>query len=167
MIALIRKNFGRFYALLNNAVIASLNHIAITLMEFAEKIFLTNVFGFFLLLREFFKLMISCKPCRIINSTRIANPLKQEGEAVYASSKSAVRLLTNIAVKELVHYSINVNAVGSSSVSTDLIKKVPKPKIDCLLRRQAIKRMGTFEDFKNAVSLFLRPQSHFIINQIL
>ena len=167
MITLISKIFGRFYALLNNAVIASLNHIATTLMESAEKIFQTNVFRFFLLLREVSKLMISCKRCGIINSTRIANPLNQEGEVVYASSKSAVQSFTNIAAKELLNYSIIVKAVGSSYVSTDLIKKVPKPRIDSLLRRKAIKQQGTFENFKNAVSFFLRPQSNFIINQIL
>ena len=167
MIASLCKDFGRIDALLNNAGTASMNHIIITPKESFEHIFQTNVFGPFLLLREVFRLMISRKHGRIINFTSIANPLNQKGVATYALSKVAVESLTQIADKELGYHNITENAIGSTPVQTDLIKKVPKSKMASLLRRQAIKRLGTFEDIKNAVSSFIRPQSHFITSQIL
>ena len=167
MIASLRKDFGHIDALLNNAGIESMNHITITPKESLKNIFQTNVFGSFLLLREVFSLMISQKHCRIINFSSITNPLNQKGVATYASSKVAVESLTQIATKELGYYNITVNAIGPAPVQTNLIKKAPKFKIDSLLGRQAIKRLGTFEDIKNAVSFFLRPQSHFITSQIL
>ena len=47
---------------------------------------------------------------RIVNMATVATPLKLEGEAVYAASKSAVVSLTQILAKELasflLHYSM-------------------------------------------------------------
>lgn len=51
------KNFSRIDVLLNNAGIASMNHILTTPYKSVNNIFNTNVFGTFLFTREVAKVM--------------------------------------------------------------------------------------------------------------
>ena len=107
------------------------------------------------------------KSGRIVNFTTIATPLSLEGEAIYASSKSAIENLTQTISKELATFNITVNAIGPTPIETDLIKAVPKDKIEDLLNKQTIKRFGTFEDIKNVINFFIDKKSDFITGQII
>jgi 3-oxoacyl-[acyl-carrier protein] reductase len=60
-----------------------------------------------------------------------------------------------------------VNAVGPTPVPTDLIRSVPRSKMEALLRRQAIPRFGEMRDVANVIDFFLRPESDFVTGQIL
>jgi 3-oxoacyl-[acyl-carrier protein] reductase len=44
---------------------------------------------------------------------------------------------------------------------------VPQDKIAALVARQAIKRLGAFEDVANVVDFFLSRQSGFVTGQVL
>ena len=90
-----------------------------------------------------------------------------EGESVYAASKAAVETLTEILAKEFSTYNITVNAIGPTPIYTDLIKNVPKEKIDALLNMQTIKRYGKFEDISNVTDFFLSDKSNFITGQVI
>ncbi|MBX7491516.1 SDR family NAD(P)-dependent oxidoreductase [Helicobacter turcicus] len=177
MIRKLKKEFGKIDVLLNNAGIASMNHILTTPFSTMQNIFSTNVFGSFLFLREVAKVMVwdckkhkDCKitmPYRIVNFATIATPLRLEGEAIYAASKAALVNLTQVAAKELSEFGITLNAVGPTPVPTDLIKNVPKAKMDSLLNQQAIKRFGNFEDVLNVIEFFLDEKSNFITGQVV
>lgn len=163
----LKKQFGQVDALLNNAGIASMNHALLTPGSTVNRILQTNVVGTFLFCREMAKLMRSTKAGRIINFTTVAHPLNLEGEAIYAASKAAVESLTRILARELAELQITVNAVGPTPIDTDLIRGVPSEKMDALLQRQAIRRMGEVKDVINAVDFFIRPESDFITGQVI
>jgi len=167
MISDVRKRFKKVDVLLNNAGIASMNHILMTPYKTAQRIFNTNMLGTFLFLREVSKVMIKHKFGRIINFTTVANPLRLEGEAVYAASKAAVVTFTQIAAKELADFGITVNAIGPTPVPTDLIKGISKEKIDALLQKQAIKRLGELKDIINIIDFFIDMKSGFITGQVV
>lgn len=167
MIRSVKKEFGKIDVLLNNAGIASMNHFLTTSYETVKNIFSTNFFGTFLFSREVSKVMMKQKFGRIVNFTTIAAPLSLEGEAIYASSKSAIENLTQTISKELAAFNITVNAIGPTPIETDLIKAVPKDKIEELLNKQTIKRFGTFEDIKNVINFFIDKKSDFITGQII
>ena len=163
----IRKDYGRLDILINNAGIASMNHILLTSKQTAEDIMNTNFIGTFLFCREAAKLMQKNKFGRIINFSTVAVPLNLEGEAVYAASKSAIVTLTKVLAKELAEWGITVNAVGPTPIKTDLIKSVPKEKIDKLLYSQAIHRFGEFKDISNVIDFLIKSESDFITGQII
>ena len=167
MIRSVKKEFGKIDVLLNNAGIASMNHFLTTSYETVKNIFSTNFFGTFLFSREVSKVMMKQKSGRIVNFTTIATPLSLEGEAIYASSKSAIENLTQTISKELATFNITVNAIGPTPIETDLIKAVPKDKIEDLLNKQTIKKFGTFEDIKNVINFFIDKKSDFITGQII
>ena len=167
MFSQIRKNYGRLDILINNAGIASMNHILITPINTVNKILNTNVVGTFLFCREAAKIMKKNLNGRIINFATVATPLKLEGEAIYASSKAAVESLTQVIARELSDFGITINAIGPTPVKTDLIRSVPKEKMDALISMQVIKRYGEFIDISNVIDFFIKPESNFITGQII
>jgi 3-oxoacyl-[acyl-carrier protein] reductase len=163
----IKASHGKVEALLNNAGIASMNHALLTPASTVNRILQTNVVGTFLFCREMAKLMRRTENGRIINFTTVAHPLNLEGEAIYAASKAAVESLTRILARELAELNITVNAIGPTPIETDLIRGVPQEKMDALLARQALNRMGEVRDVINAVDFYLREESDFITGQVL
>jgi 3-oxoacyl-[acyl-carrier protein] reductase len=163
----IRKTYGRLDHLINNAGVASMNHSLLTPISMVHNVLNTNVVGTFLFSREAAKLMRNKGYGRIVNFTTVAVPLKLAGEAAYVASKAAVLSLTEVLAREFAEFGITVNAVGPVPVETDLIRSVPKDKIDRLLARQAIPRLGAFEDVANVIDFYLRKESGFVTGQNL
>ncbi len=93
--------------------------------------------------------------------------MKWDGEAAYAASKAAVENLTQIAAREVAEYGITVNALGSTPVWTDMINRVPQEKLDTLLERQAIKRLGKMQDVSHLCDFLIDEQSDFITGQVI
>jgi 3-oxoacyl-[acyl-carrier protein] reductase len=165
MVREIRSRSRRLDVLVNNAGIASMNALLLTPLDTARSILDTNVLGTFLFCREAAKLMQRRKCGRIVNFTTVADPLKLEGEAIYAASKAAVAKLTEILARELASYDITVNAVGPTPIRTELIRAVPDDKLQRLLDRQAIHRCAEFEDVANVIDFFIRPESAMVTGQ--
>lgn len=163
----IRKELGRLDHLVNNAGVASMNHSLLTPVGTVEKLLAINATASFLFAREAAKIMKGARFGRIVNFTTVAVPLKLEGEAAYVASKAAVEAFTQVLARELSEFGITVNALGPTPVETDLIRNVPEAKIESLIRRQAIPRMGTLDDVTNVVDFFLDRRSDFVTGQIL
>ena len=167
MVTDVAKRSGNIDALINNAGIATMNHILLTPLSTVERIFQTNVFGSFVFARECAKIMSRAKYGRIINFATVATALNLEGEAAYAASKAAVESFTRVMAREVAPFNITVNAVGPTPVFTDLIKNVPKAKMQALINTQAIRRYGEFRDVANVTDFFLNPASDFITGQVI
>lgn len=167
LFSFVRKECGRLDHLINNAGVASMNHSLLTPIETVESILATNTTATFLFSREAGKLMKGRGYGRIVNFTTVAVPLKLAGEAAYVASKAAVQGLTEVMAREFAPFGVTVNAIGPTPVETDLIRGVPSDKIERLLKRQAIPRMGTVDDVANVVDFFLRPESDFVTGQVL
>lgn len=163
----IRKKYGRLDVLINNAGIASMNHILLTPYKKAQDIISTNFMGTFLSCREAGKIMKKNGFGRIVNFTSVGTNLKLEGEAIYTASKAAVENLTEVLSREFANFGITVNAIGPTPVKTDLIRSVPKEKIDNITKRLAINRLGEFRDISNVIDFFISDKSDFITGQII
>jgi 3-oxoacyl-[acyl-carrier protein] reductase len=167
LFAHVRRSLGRLDVLINNAGIASMNHLLLTPGATMERIMRTNFLGTAIVCREGAKLMTRAKAGRIVNFSTVAVPMQLEGEAIYAASKSAIETFTKILAREVGALGITVNAVGPTLVETDLIGSIPRAKIDATLDRLAIKRLATFEDVTNVVEFFIRPESGHVTGQVI
>jgi 3-oxoacyl-[acyl-carrier protein] reductase len=167
MFAAIRKRYGHLDITINNVGIASMNHILLTPEPTAAKLIDTNLIGAFLVCRESAKIMKKHRYGRIVNFSTIAVPMQLEGEAIYAATKSAVTTFSKIIARELAEFGITCNVIGPTPIQTDLIKAVPKNKIDQILDQLSIKRFGQFEDVANVIDFFIKPESDNITGQVI
>jgi 3-oxoacyl-[acyl-carrier protein] reductase len=163
----VRQTFNRLDVTINNAGIASMNHALLTPVESVDRIMGVNFRGTFLVARESAKLMRKRKFGRIVNLTTIAVPMALAGEAIYAASKSAVESLTRVLSREFAEFGITVNAIGPTPIETDLIKNVRPDRIQDIINRLAIKRLGQPRDVSNVVEFLIRPESEYVTGQVI
>ena len=163
----ISRKHQRIDVVINNAAIATMNHVLLTPAATANRMFEVNVTGTMLVCRDAAKVMMRKKHGRIINFTTIVAPIALAGEAIYAASKSAVVTLTRILAFELGQWGITCNSFGATPILTDMIKGVPQAKVDAVVNTLAIKRLGTYEDCTNVCDFFIAPGSDNITGQVL
>lgn len=167
LLSSIQKRHGRLDILINNAGIASMNHSLLTPAATIGRIMSTNFQGTFLFCREAAKVMRRRRYGRIVNLSTVAVPLRLEGEAIYAASKNAVLTFSQILARELAEFGITCNVIGPTPIETDLIRNVPKDKIELIINQLAVKRLGRFEDVANVVDFFVKPESDYITGQVI
>ncbi|NTU77966.1 MAG: SDR family oxidoreductase [Chloroflexales bacterium] len=167
MVSTISRRYGRLDIVINNAAIASMNHVLLTPAASANRMLEVNVTGTMLVCRDAAKVMMRRRFGRIINFTTIVAPIALAGEAMYAASKSAVVTLTRILAFELGQWGITCNSFGATPIMTDMIRGVPQAKIDEVVGGLAIKRLGTYEDCANVCDFFIRPESDNITGQVI
>ena len=167
LLSSIRKRHGRLDVLINSAGVAVMNHALLTPGDTVSRILDTNVRGTFLVSREAAKVMRRGRFGRIVNLGSVAGPMGIEGEAVYAASKDAIVSLTRSLAGEFAQFGITCNVVAPTPIETDLIRGVPKEKIQAIVDRLAIRRLGRFEDVSNVVDFFVKPESDYITGQVV
>jgi 3-oxoacyl-[acyl-carrier protein] reductase len=163
----LKRQFKTLDVLINNAGVASMNAIALTPVDVARRVMETNFLAAFHFTREALRMMRGSAAGRIVNISTVAVPLRLEGEAVYAASKSALETFTRIAAREVAPFGITCNAIGPCPVKTKLTASVPARKIQAVIDAQAIKRWGETADVVNVVDFFLRPESGMVTGQVI
>ena len=167
MVSAVAKKHGRIDVVLNNAAVASMNHVLLTPAAASNRMLEVNVTGTMLFCRDAAKVMMRRRYGRIVNFTTIVAPIALAGEAIYAASKAAVVTFTRILAFELGQWGITCNSFGATPIMTDMIKGVPSDKVNAVVNNLAIKRLGTFEDCSNVCDFFISEKSDNITGQVL
>jgi 3-oxoacyl-[acyl-carrier protein] reductase len=163
----IRRQVGSLNVLINNAGVAAMNAVALMPAASVRTVVNTNFVGAVLLTHGAIRLFRRQTLGRIVNISSIAVPLRLEGEAVYAASKSALETFTRVLAKEIGPLGITCNAVGPCVLPTRLTRGVPAEKLRRLVSGQAVRREGTSADVANVIDFFLRQESDLITGQIV
>lgn len=154
MMATVEDQLGEIEILVNNAGIAPFEPFMQVTEETWDRTFNTNVKAIFLTSQLAAKRMIPKRYGKIINilstaSLMVTSPVIPH----YQASKAAGHMLTKGMAIELGKYNINVNAVGPSTVDTDMCTDfLADPEI----RRKEeeanpMKRLGTAKQIGDAV----------------
>jgi 3-oxoacyl-[acyl-carrier protein] reductase len=167
MMASVERKYGRLDYLINNAGVASMNHVLLTSFASALETIRANFLGTFLCCREGVKLMRRRRFGRIVNLSSVAVPMELEGEAVYAASKAAVECFTRVLAREVAPFGVTCNVVGPNPIRTDLLAGVPEEKLDALVRRQPIREFGRIEDITHVVDSFLADDGRLLTGQVV
>lgn len=113
------------------------------------------------------RLMIRNGGGSIINVSSMLGEYGQQGQSIYAASKSAVSGITRSLAQELACHQIRVNAIAPGIIDTQLINELSSEEKECTLNRIALQRLGEPDEVAN-VSLFLASQwSSYMTGQVI
>ncbi len=163
----IRGQAKHLDVLINNAGAASMTPAALQPPEASRKLVDLNLNSVLHVTHDAIRMLRRGRSARIVNFSTVAVPYRLEGEALYSATKAAIEQWTRVLAQELGPLGITCNAIGPSPIQTDLIRGVPKNKMDELLRRQAIPRFAQLDDVRHVVEFFLHPDSGFVTGQVV
>ena len=162
------RAYGRVDVLVNNAGIMPprLPQLADTDDKTFDSLFAVNVKGSFNTLREAAKRMQTGG--RIVNFSSSVIGLALPGYAIYAATKAAIEVMSNILAKELRGKGITVNAVAPGPTATALFLNGKPPEvIERLAKAAPLERLGTPEDIANAVAFLASADGAWVNGQTL
>lgn len=166
MIEQIEKTLGSIDILVNNAGIAPFEPFMSLTEESWDRTYETNVKSIFLTSQRAAKKMIEKRYGKIINITSTASLLVTSPVIPhYISSKAAASHLTKALAIELGKYNINVNAVGPSTVATDMCHDYLQDEaiLEKEIQANPMKRLGTEKQVADAV-VFLASDEAMQVN---
>lgn len=167
LFATLRTTVGRLDIVVNNAAVLTSQYALIMPAGAAQAMLNLNVLAPFLVSREAAKLMRKTKSGRIINISSMAVGLEPEGDSVYAASKAALTMLSNVMAKEFASFNVTCNTLGITAIETDMLRQLPRDKIDAVVARLPIPRYATSDDIINALDFFASERSSYVTAQTL
>lgn len=144
------EGFGRLDVLVNNAGIGIPPRTAVEeTLEDHRRTMAVNGDGVYLGMRAVTPVMTAQGSGSIVNISSIDGLVGVAGMMSYTASKFAVTGMTRVAALELGAHGIRVNSIHPGVIATPMVDHAPaetRAKLDRLLERQPIPRMGTPEE---------------------
>jgi 3-oxoacyl-[acyl-carrier protein] reductase len=163
----IGTQFPTIHIVVNNAGVLTSQYSMIMSSEKARAMVETNLLGTFHVSREAARLMRKTRYGRIINISSMAARLEPAGDSLYAACKVAVSTLANVMAREFSAFNVTCNTLGITALETDMLKQLPREKIDAIIRNLAIPRYATRDDVCHVIDFFASEKSSYITAQTL
>ena len=155
--------FGKLDILVNNAGIARGGLVAEVSEEDYNAVFDLNVKGVLFCLQEAALRMQDNG--RIVNVSSSTTLFPSSGGAVYAASKAAEKLFTEVLAKELGGKGITVNSVVPGPTSPGMFDNAPPEHQKMASASSPFNRLGQPEDIADVVSFLVSEESRWITGQ--
>ena len=161
----ISKYFKKVDILINNAAVLTSQYSMIMPPEKAQEMVDVNLLGTFFVSREVAKIMRKVKYGRIINIGSMASRLEPMGDSIYAACKAGIITLANIMAKEF--SGVTCNTLGITAFETDMLKQLPRDKIDKIIANLPVPRYAELDDIFNVIDFFASERSSYITAQTI
>lgn len=159
------KHFGAADILVNNAGVEHKSDFWDTEESEYDKVMAVNLRGPFFLTQAFVRrLRDAKKPGRIVNISSVHEDMVFPGFTTYCCSKGGMRMfMRNLAV-ELGPLGITVNNVAPGAIITPINKALldDKPKLNALLEKIPLGRLGTPEDVAGLVAFLASDDAAYV-----
>jgi 3-oxoacyl-[acyl-carrier protein] reductase len=162
----LRKEFGPFYGLINNAALGTSGVLAVMSVARIEELVRVNLLSPLVLTRCVVRSMLTEAGGRIVNIASILGINGYPGVAVYSATKAALIGFTRSLAREVGPSGINVNAVAPGFLDTSMTHDFPELR-EKVVRRAALRRLPALEDVAEAVDFLLGPKARNITGTVL
>lgn len=159
------KAFGGADILVNNAGMEKKSDFWATAEEDYDHVLGVNLKGPFFLTQAFVqRLRDAKKPGRVINISSVHEDMAFPGFATYCASKGGLRMLMRDLAVELGPLGITVNNVAPGAISTPINTALleDKPKLNALLKKIPLGRLGTVDDVAGLVAFLASDEAAYV-----
>ncbi len=159
------SRFGSADILVNNAGMEKRSDFWDTPEEDYDKVMAVNLRGPFFLTQAFVRrLRDSKKPGRIVNISSVHEDMAFPGFATYCCSKGGLRMLMRDLTVELGPLGITVNNVAPGAINTPINAALleDKPKLNALLAKIPLGRLGEPEDVAAMVAFLASDEASYV-----
>ena len=167
MIEDVANRYGRIDILVNNVGVMRDNLLMLMSDEDWDRVLRTNLTSIFYCCRAALRKMIPQRRGKIINIASVSGILGTAGQANYAASKGGLISFTKSLARELGQFNIQVNAVAPGLIETDWLAKVPREKVEAIIKQTAVGRIGRPEEVAHAVLFLASDGSDYITGQTI
>lgn len=163
----IKDEFGGIDILINNAGVLTSQRAMLLDPSAAKAMIDINLFGTFVVSRQAARLMRRRPGGRIVTIGSMAAVLQPVGDSIYAATKAAVEVLSNVLAKELGPLEITSNTLAISAIDSDMLRQLPRSRVDEIIATLPVPRLATMADITNTLDFFLSPRSDYVTGQTI
>ncbi len=167
MVEVVFAEYGRIDVLVNNVGLIRDNFLMLMSDEDWEALMKANLSSLFYCCKAVIRKMIPEKKGKIINISSVSGIIGTSGQTNYAATKGGMISFTKSLARELGPFNIHVNAVAPGLIESDLISKMPKERVEAIIRSTSLGRMGKPEEVAQAVLFLASDRSNYVTGQTL
>jgi len=159
--------YGKIDILVNNVGLVRDNFLMLMSDEDWESLLRANLTSVFYCCRIVIRKMILQRKGKIINISSISGMMGTPGQANYAATKGGVISFTKSLARELGSFNIHVNAVAPGLIESEVVSKMPKEKVEAIIKSSSLGRIGKPEEVARAVLFLASEHSDYITGQTI
>jgi len=167
MVEEVFRGYGRIDILVNNVGLVRDNFLMLMSDEDWDSLLKTNLSSLFYCCRAVIRKMIPERRGKIVNLSSISGILGTSGQTNYAATKGGVIGFTKSLARELGPFNIQVNAVAPGLIESEVVSKMPKERVEAIIKSSSLRRMGKPEEVAQAVLFLASDRSSYITGQTL
>ena len=159
--------YGKIDILVNNVGLIRDNFLMLMSDDDWDSLVKTNLTSLFYCCKMVIWKMIPEKKGKIVNISSISGVIGTSGQTNYAATKGGIISFTKSLARELGPFNIHVNAVAPGLIESEVISKMPKEKVEVIIKSSSLGRKGKPEEVAQVVLFLASERSSYITGQTI
>ena len=159
--------YGKIDIFVNNVGLIRDNFLMLMSDEDWDSLIKVNLTSLFFCCKTVIRKMIPQRKGKIINISSISGILGTSGQTNYSATKGGMISFTRSLARVLGPFNIHVNAVAPGLIESEIVSKMPKEKVESIIKSSSLGRIGKPEEVAKVVLFLASEHSSYITGQTI